>query len=700
MMHRDPYRHYRHYRRQARRAWRGRRDGYPIMFIGTGEPLSLIAAAALGRLLYRHRSAFAPFAITSAAFMAAGVMHRHHPRYWLAVAGITAAVTILAGIPHRLLWASPAGRFTATGLTRLWEACGIDRPIERGYATAVIAVTGGWLAAAIAAGPAVKPLPAIAGIATVIFGIPWWAHRRRRARVRAVRTMQAWPEMAENIGLPRSRIASVVVDAWGWTARVILRKGTTAAQAIEKLAAIESGLGLRPGSARAIPDARRADRFILRVIETDPHAQPIPWPGPSITSIAHPLELGLFEDGRPVRVMILRRNVLVGGMVGAGKSGIINVILAALAACGDVMIWGVDLKGGMELQPWAQCLARLAVTPREAIELFKDAITELDRRAALMAARGARLWEPSADMPALVIVVDEYAELPAEAQDYADSLARRGRAVAVNVLAATQRPTQEAMGNNAVRSQMDVRICLRVRERRNVDLILGQGSFHSGWHAHTLTQPGAFLISSPENVTPERARGYLITDDQVARHAARHAGSRPAPAMTRQRPQDGHTAPNPAIPVPMTKTGIPGRMRFCGPQKAQRPRCGPRCGRHPPRGCRSGYSSQRAAWAGAGSTTGSRSTPKPAARCRSRAASGGPSRPPMVTTGDRSFVHGLARAYARQAAFPPRGRGRGRSQPVTNRREPGPARPRKELADEKGGDAKRKRQPVTTTQGR
>ena len=523
MMYRDPYRHSRHYRRQSRRAWRGRRDGYPVMFIGTGEPVSLIAAAALGRWLHRHRSAFAPLAVMLAVFITAGVIHRHHPRYWLAVVAITAVVTILTGIPHRLLWASPAGRFTATGLTRVWEACGIDRPIERIYATAVIAVAGGWLAAAIAIGPSVKPLPAIAVIATVLLGIPWWAHRRRRARVRAVRTMQAWPGMAENIGLPRSRIASVVVNAWGWTARVILRKGTTAAQAIEKLPAIESGLGLRPGSARAIPDARRADRFVLRVIETDPHAQPIPWPGISSASITRPAELGLFEDGRPVRVVILRRNVLVGGIAGAGKSGIINIVLAVLAACGDVMIWGVNLKGGMELQPWEHCLARpLATTPQQAIGLFRDAIAELDRRAALMTRRGARLWEPSPDMPALVIVVDEYAELPPEAREYADSLARRGRAVAVTLIAATQRPTQDAMGNNAVRSQMDVRICLRVRERRDVNLILGQGSFVSGWHAHSLTQPGAFLISAPEHTTPERARAYLITDDQVTRHAARH----------------------------------------------------------------------------------------------------------------------------------------------------------------------------------
>ena len=285
-MMRDPYRRY---RRHARRNWRGRRDPYPVLFIDPGEPLGLIAAAALARWAYRHRSAFLPFAITAAAFIAAALIHPQHRRVWLVVALVTAAVTILAAIPHRLSWASPAARITAGIITRMWEACGIDRPAERVYAATVIAVTGGWLSAAIALGPAVKPLPAIAGISTVILGIPWWAHRRRRARVRAERTVAAWPDIADTIGLPGSKIASLVVDAWGWTARVMLRRGTTAAQAINQLPAIESGLGLRPGSARAIPDSARADRFTLRVIENDPHAQPIPWHAPSAASITQPV---------------------------------------------------------------------------------------------------------------------------------------------------------------------------------------------------------------------------------------------------------------------------------------------------------------------------------------------------------------------------------------------------------------------------
>ncbi len=128
------------------------------------------------------------------------------------------------------------------------------------------------------------------------------------------------------------------------------------------------------------------------------------------------------EGGQPVTITILRRNVLIGGTTGAGKSGILNIVLAALVACRDVVIWGVDLKGDMELQPWAQCLGRpLATTPDEANALFRDAVTEVNQRAARMAAEGKRTWEPTPDDPALLIIVDEYAGLPEEAHDCADS---------------------------------------------------------------------------------------------------------------------------------------------------------------------------------------------------------------------------------------------------------------------------------------
>jgi S-DNA-T family DNA segregation ATPase FtsK/SpoIIIE len=547
-MARDPY------RRQMRRARSAMRNGdnpYAVLIVGPDESFGIIALAALGRWAFRHRSAFAPFWVALAVFIAAAATHGHHARWWIPVTVITTVTTAVLGLPLPLLRRHPAGRRIARVLSWLWERCGIGRAMERAYAGTVIATAGGWLAAAIANGPTTKPLPLTALMATVILAVPWWFHRRRRAKVRIERTISGWPDIADSIGLPGSRIASVVADAWGWTARVMLKKGTTA-QAIAKIPEIESGLGLRPGSVRVFPDEKRADRFIMRVVENDPHAGPVPWPGQWVTSVTKRMEIGVSEDGRPVRLLLLRRNVLIGGIMGSGKSGILNLIIANLAGCRDVVLWGIDMKGGMELQPWTACFDRLAFTPEQAIQLFRDAVGKLNERAARMAAEGKRLWESTPDDPALIIIVDEYAELPEDAQKFADSLARRGRAVAVNLIAATQRPTQAAMGKNtAVRSQMDIRICLRVREPRDADLILGQGMMNSGWHAHKLTKPGAFLVSSPEHAMPERNRAYLLTDARRDYHVSQCAPARPRLAASQpDTPDTPQTAPEPPRTAP------------------------------------------------------------------------------------------------------------------------------------------------------
>ena len=126
-----------------------------------------------------------------------------------------------------------------------------------------------------------------------------------------------------------------------------------------------------------------------------------------------------------------------------------HVLLATLTACSDVVIWAIDLKRGMGLGPWHDCIDRLATTPEQATALLRDAVSIMEARAEFLAAHGRRVWEPTPEMPALVIIIDEYAELAEqapEAMDDTDSLARIGRAVAVTMVAATQRPTQEAMG--------------------------------------------------------------------------------------------------------------------------------------------------------------------------------------------------------------------------------------------------------------
>jgi hypothetical protein len=41
------------------------------------------------------------------------------------------------------------------------------------------------------------------------------AHRRRRAKVRVERTLAAWPDISQAIGLPGSQVQSATVDLWG-----------------------------------------------------------------------------------------------------------------------------------------------------------------------------------------------------------------------------------------------------------------------------------------------------------------------------------------------------------------------------------------------------------------------------------------------------------------------------------------------------
>ena len=184
----------------------------------------------------------------------------------------------------------------------------------------------------------------------------------------------------------------------------------------------------------------------------------------------------------------------------------------------------------MELQPWAACIDRLATTPQEAAALLADAVTILYARAQYLADHDWRAWEPSERMPALLVIINEYAELAEQAPDamkHTDTIARLGRAPAVTLVAATQRPTQKVMGQGAVRSQMNIRMAFRVQEQPDVDLILGQGMLKTGWHAHKLNAHGKFLVWWPEHDTPRRARAYLVTDDDVRDAVARCASARP-----------------------------------------------------------------------------------------------------------------------------------------------------------------------------
>jgi hypothetical protein len=325
---------YRQIRRQSRRA---RRAGLqPIVLIDGQFPTP--AAVIIARWAWRYRSELAPATTASAVLGAGSWVHAAHPRCW----------------PYILI----ASGLTAFGFTKFGSRIGLARLAERVYAAATTLAVGGWLAVATLLGPFMSPMPQVLGVGAVILAVPWWVHRRRRARARVQRTLAAWREISQAIGLPGSKVQSASVDLWGWRARVRLARGQTIADVTARIPAIESALGTYRGGVRAYPTRDgKANRCELRVLDTDPHAEAIPWPGPSARSITQPVDLGPFEDAEPCRVSFLRRHALFAGTTGSGKSGGLNVLMATLAACDDVVIWAIDLKRG-----WSCSLGQHAST--------------------------------------------------------------------------------------------------------------------------------------------------------------------------------------------------------------------------------------------------------------------------------------------------------------------------------------------------
>ena len=208
-------------------------------------------------------------------------------------------------------------------------------------------------------------------IGALILSVPWWAHRRRRAKVRIERKLQAWPDIAKAIGLAGSEIMSATVDVWGWRARFRLARGQTITDVVAKIPAIESGLGTFRGAVRVYPTPDDlANRCEIRVLDVDPHA--------GRYSVARPVGDLDYSADRPgairgccsaCRVLFARLHGIFGGTTGSGKSGGLNVLMGNLVACRDVVVWAIDLKKGMELGPWESCIDRLATTPEQAVAL-------------------------------------------------------------------------------------------------------------------------------------------------------------------------------------------------------------------------------------------------------------------------------------------------------------------------------------------
>jgi S-DNA-T family DNA segregation ATPase FtsK/SpoIIIE len=195
-----------------------------------------------------------------------------------------------------------------------------------------------------------------------------------------------------------------------------------------------------------------------------------------------PVEIDLARDGP---------HVLVAGTTGAGKSELLQTMVAGLAAHHppeELNVVLVDYKGGAA---FADC-ARLPHTaglvtdldPHLTERALRALSSELRRRERLFAEAGVsdlagfRGRAGAGALPRLVIVVDEFAALAEELPEFIRGLvavAQRGRSLGVHLVLATQRPGTAVSAD--IRANTGLRIALRVTDpAESADVIGSQAA--------------------------------------------------------------------------------------------------------------------------------------------------------------------------------------------------------------------------------
>jgi DNA segregation ATPase FtsK/SpoIIIE, S-DNA-T family len=266
--------------------------------------------------------------------------------------------------------------------------------------------------------------------------------------------------------------------------------------------------------------------------------------GPTL-SMFDPVFLGIDEAGEPVYLPVMYNNLLVAGQPGAGKSVTLSLVVAHAALSLDCRLCLIDAKQ-VELGLWRD-VADVFVGPDldHAIRTLHRVQTVMDNRYTYLTAGKRRKVERGDRMNAIVLVVDELAYFSAtvgdkQTRDTFSALLRdivaRGRAVAIIVVAATQRPTADIIPTS-LRDIFSYRFACRCTTDISSDVILGQGWAARGFSAASIAptdQGVGWLIA--ETGYPRRVKVAYQTDADIIRLAA----------YARDIRRTGHLRPDPS----------------------------------------------------------------------------------------------------------------------------------------------------------
>lgn len=242
-----------------------------------------------------------------------------------------------------------------------------------------------------------------------------------------------------------------------------------------------------------LPDPERQQRIIARAVSETPRPSVsqdfgdvamVPEGQWWTASSAETLETDI---GRELKVWLGQKDGIghcphgiIAGQPGSGKSNLFHVLLTGLAirySPRELRFLLIDGKSGVEFEPYralphAQVVS-LHTSPAMARSVVREMVEEMERRYRVFQDAGVqslgqyRKAVPGAEMPRLLLLVDEYQQLfdgePEEASDMLRRLAEQGRAAGVHMLLASQRFTAQGMLRaTAILNNIPLRIGLQM----------------------------------------------------------------------------------------------------------------------------------------------------------------------------------------------------------------------------------------------
>jgi DNA segregation ATPase FtsK/SpoIIIE, S-DNA-T family len=266
-------------------------------------------------------------------------------------------------------------------------------------------------------------------------------------------------------------------------------------------------------------------------------------------SLDGPFALDLRRDGP---------HGLVAGTTGAGKSELLQTIVASLAVANrpDAMTFVlVDYKGGSAFKDCVSLPHTVGMVTDLDTHLVERALTsltaELTRREHILAGAGAKDIDDYVELPGLpplprlLIVIDEFASMARELPDFVTGLvniAQRGRSLGIHLILATQRPG--GVVSPEIRANTNLRIALRVTDQSESQDVL--------------SAPEAAAISKN---TPGRAYARLGQTSLVPFQTGRVGGRRPGAVA--------ESAPEPwVVPTGWNQLGLPVAQRPASAKQA------------------------------------------------------------------------------------------------------------------------------------